>query len=94
MMAFLVVLAVAAVLLAALFGYVGWRDRHRLSSDDDRAVVRAARSESYRRAAERDHAQSDGWNRGGHGLPAEPVPPTGHPGLREPVGRLWAGLMP
>lgn len=64
----MVVLAVLAVLVAAAVAYVSWRDRRRLSSDDDPEVVRAARGERHRREAERQHAQSDGWNRGGHGF--------------------------
>ncbi|SCF23422.1 hypothetical protein GA0074695_4608 [Micromonospora viridifaciens] len=68
MTAILVMLAVVAAVLAAAFGYVGWRDRRRLSSDDDPDVVRAARAESHRRAAEREHVQHDGWNNAGHGF--------------------------
>ncbi|WP_406044429.1 hypothetical protein OG799_08060 [Micromonospora sp. NBC_00898] len=68
MRTFVVVLAVFALLVAAAVAYVGWRDRRRLSSDDDPEVVRAARAEGHRREAERQHAQSDGWNRGGHGF--------------------------
>ncbi|MFU8852372.1 hypothetical protein ACNAW0_15490 [Micromonospora sp. SL1-18] len=68
MTAVMVVLAMAAALLATVFGYVGWRDRRRVSSDDDPAVLRAARAERHRRAAEREHAQHDGWNNGGHGF--------------------------
>jgi uncharacterized iron-regulated membrane protein len=64
----LVTLAGVGALVAAVVGYVAWRDRRRLSSDDDPGVMRAARAESHRRAAEREHAQSDGWNRGGHGF--------------------------
>ncbi|MCW3816073.1 hypothetical protein ONA91_16650 [Micromonospora sp. DR5-3] len=67
-MTVLVVLAVVAAVVAAAVGYVGWRDRRRLSSDDEPGVVRAARAERHRRAAEREHVQSDGWNRGGHGF--------------------------
>ncbi|MFE9206467.1 hypothetical protein [Micromonospora sp. NPDC007230] len=68
MTAVLMTLAAVAALVATLFAYVGWRDRRRRSADDDPAVVRAARTESHRRAAEREHAQSDAWNRGGHGF--------------------------
>lgn len=68
MRTFLVVLAVFALLVVAAVAYAGWRDRRRPSSDDDPEVVRAARGERHRRESERQHAQSDGWNRGGHGF--------------------------
>ncbi|MEU8265082.1 hypothetical protein AB0C02_31290 [Micromonospora sp. NPDC048999] len=43
-------------------GYAGWRDRRRLSADDDPAAVRAA---------EREHARHDGWNTAATASPAE-----------------------
>ncbi|MBY8875898.1 hypothetical protein K7640_29125 [Micromonospora sp. PLK6-60] len=64
----LVTLAVLAVAAAAVLGYVRLRDRRRSPGDEDAAAVRAARAERHRRAAEREHAQHDGWNRGGHGF--------------------------
>ncbi|MFG2052666.1 hypothetical protein ACGFI9_01425 [Micromonospora sp. NPDC048930] len=63
----LVILAVVALPVAAVVGYVSWRDRRRTATDEEPAATRAARVERHRRAAERAHAQSDGWNRGGHG---------------------------
>ncbi|MCP3785716.1 hypothetical protein NLX85_20335 [Micromonospora sp. A3M-1-15] len=64
----LVTLAVVAVVVAAVVGYVSWRDRRRRATEEDPAAVRAARGEQHRRAAEREHAQHDGWNNGGHGF--------------------------
>ncbi|MEV0157174.1 hypothetical protein AB0H57_26080 [Micromonospora sp. NPDC050686] len=64
----LVTLAVLAVAVAAVVGYVRLRHRRRSAGGEDEAAVRGARSERHRRAAERAQAQHDGWNRGGHGF--------------------------
>ncbi|NES30016.1 hypothetical protein GCE86_06940 [Micromonospora terminaliae] len=63
----LVTLAVVAAVVAVMVGFVSWRDRRR-AAEEDPAAVRAARAERHRRAAEREHAQHDGWNNGGHGF--------------------------
>lgn len=62
-----VVSALVALLVAVVVGYVRWRDRRRSAPEEDRGVAGAARARWHRRAAERERAQSDGWNRGGHG---------------------------
>ncbi|MFG3602897.1 hypothetical protein [Micromonospora chersina] len=64
----LVTLAVVAVVVATALGYVSWRGRRRRAAEEDPAVLRAARGEQHRRAAERAHAQHDAWNNGGHGF--------------------------
>lgn len=63
----LVVLAIVAVLVAAVFGYVAWRDRMRLASADDAAAARDARAHQQRYEAERHGSQGDTWQRGQHG---------------------------
>ncbi|MFU8872306.1 hypothetical protein [Micromonospora sp. SL4-19] len=45
------------MLLVAAFVFVGWRDRHRLSSPEDSAAARDARSEQERAAVERHGLQ-------------------------------------
>ncbi|WP_262286132.1 hypothetical protein [Micromonospora sp. MA102] len=64
----LVTLAVVAAVVAVVAGFVSWRDRRRRATEEDPVAVRAARAEQHRRAAEREHAQHDGWNNGGHGF--------------------------
>jgi type II secretory pathway pseudopilin PulG len=64
MMTTLVVLGIGMTLAAAAYGYVAWRDRRRLSSAEDSAAARTARSTQERYAAERHAAQGDVWNRG------------------------------
>ena len=43
--------AVLAV-IAAVVGYVGWRDRRRLSSGDDAAADRTGQAQAHRQSAE------------------------------------------
>ncbi|GHJ54880.1 hypothetical protein Nm8I071_41870 [Nonomuraea sp. TT08I-71] len=62
------VAAVGLVLLGMVVGYVSGRGRRRRVTEEDPAVLRAARGEQHRRAAERAHAQHDAWNNGGHGF--------------------------
>ncbi|MEU8262484.1 hypothetical protein AB0C02_17860 [Micromonospora sp. NPDC048999] len=64
MTAVLVSLVVFIVLLVAVFGFIGWRDRKRLSSPEDSAAARDARSDQERYAAERHGVQGEVWRRG------------------------------
>ncbi|TDB74185.1 hypothetical protein [Micromonospora sp. KC723] len=53
-----------AVVLIAAFVVVAWRDRKRLSSPEDSASARDARSTQERYAAERHAVQGEVWRRG------------------------------
>ncbi|MEU7928096.1 hypothetical protein [Micromonospora sp. NPDC049801] len=64
MTSLVVSLGALVVLLVAAFVFVGWRDRKRLSSPEDSAAGRDARSAQERHAAERHGAQGDVWRRG------------------------------
>ncbi|MCW3818534.1 hypothetical protein ONA91_29260 [Micromonospora sp. DR5-3] len=64
MTAVLVSVAVFVVLLIAVFVFVGWRDRNRLSSPEDSAAARDARAAQERHAAERHGVQGEVWRRG------------------------------
>ncbi|MFF0230594.1 hypothetical protein [Micromonospora sp. NPDC005254] len=57
-------LGAVVVLLIAAFVFVAWRDRKRLSSPEDSAAGRDARSAQERHAAERHGAQGEVWRRG------------------------------
>ncbi len=59
-----VILAVMAGLFVACIGFVGWRDRRRLSSADDTSAGRTALAEAERHAAGRHGAQGSTWDRG------------------------------
>ena len=67
-----VVLAVAGVVIVGSVAYVGWRDRARLSSADDRAAGQAAAAAAERYATEGHGAQGSTWvhqNVAGNGGP-------------------------
>ncbi|MGS2615682.1 hypothetical protein ACVCAH_14350 [Micromonospora sp. LZ34] len=66
MTAWWVLLSIMALAAAGAFGYVGWRDRRRLSSPDDTAAAGQARIAQERHAAERYMTQSHVVQRGNH----------------------------
>ncbi|MCI4067014.1 hypothetical protein MRQ36_32390 [Micromonospora sp. R77] len=59
----LMVLAVLAVVFAAVFGHLAYRDRRRIGPDEDRAAVRDARAARHRDTAQWQHPESDGIRR-------------------------------
>ncbi|WP_327033429.1 hypothetical protein [Micromonospora ureilytica] len=53
MTAVVISLVVAVVLVVAAVVFVGWRDRNRLSSDEDPTSAREASTDQYRHEVER-----------------------------------------
>lgn len=58
-----IVVGVAALLVAALVGYLVWRDRRTRGGGADDAVSRAARADVERHEAERHGIQGTNWQR-------------------------------
>ncbi|TDC38297.1 hypothetical protein E1211_07655 [Micromonospora sp. 15K316] len=56
MAAAVVSLVVAVVLVVAVAVFVGWRDRNRLSSDEDLTAAREATTDQHRHGAESQFA--------------------------------------
>ncbi|MEU3452612.1 hypothetical protein ABZ671_03265 [Micromonospora sp. NPDC006766] len=52
-----VLLVVVVVLVLAVVVFLSWRDRNRLSSDEDSTAVRHASADQHRREAERHSVQ-------------------------------------
>ncbi|WP_111135702.1 hypothetical protein [Micromonospora deserti] len=64
MTAWWVLVGIVVLLVVGTFGYVGWRDRRRLSSPDDNAAAGQARVAQERHEAERYMTQSHVIQRG------------------------------